>query len=125
MLISFISNGLYLLIIWGVIILNKTVKIKKEKGQKLNIEGWRSEIENLNSQGINTMSLSEITGVPRPTVSRKIKKLIKKNLAIIDKYKLIHPETISNKKDLINIQNTSISSFSKFSVTVCNFLIFS
>ena len=122
---KFFDNDIELFIIWGVIILNKTVKIKKEKGQKLNIEGWRSEIENLNSQGINTMSLSEITGVPRPTVSRKIKKLIKKNLAIIDKYKLIHPETISNKKDLINIQNTSISSFSKFSVTVCNFLIFS
>ncbi len=122
---KFFDNDIELFIIWGVIVLNKTVKIKKVEGQKLNIESWRSEIEKLNSQGINTMSLSEITGVPRPTVSRKIKTLVKKNLVIIDKYKLIHPETVTNKKDLVNIQNTSVSAFSKFSVTVCNFLIFS
>ena len=70
------------------------------------------------------MSLSEITGIPRPTVSRKIKKLLRRKLAIIDEYKLIHPETATNKKDLVNIQNISVSSFAKFSVTVFNILIF-
>ena len=70
------------------------------------------------------MSLSEITGIPRPTVSRKIKKLLRRKLAIIDEYKLIHPETATNKKDLVNIQNISVSSFAKFSVKILNFLIF-
>ena len=71
------------------------------------------------------MSLSEITGIPRPTVSRKIRKLLNKNLVIIDQYKLIHPETTVNKKQLVKIQNTSVSAFSKFAFTVFNILIFS
>ena len=49
---KFFDNDIELFIIWGVIVLNKTVKIKKVEGQKLNIESWRSEIEKLNSQGI-------------------------------------------------------------------------
>tara|TARA_Y100000590_G_scaffold271655_1_gene304965 strand:- start:1148 stop:2107 length:960 start_codon:yes stop_codon:yes gene_type:complete len=121
---KFFDNDMELFIIWGVIVLNKSVKVMKGENEKLNIESWRSEIEHIDTQGINTMSLAEVTGIPRPTVSRKIKKLIKKNLAIIDKYKLIHPETSSNRKELVSIQNRSVSSFTKFSVTVCNFLIF-
>ena len=121
---TFFDNDIELFIVWSVIVLNKSIKIIKKKDQKLNIESWRSEIEQMNTQGINTMSLSEITGIPRPTVSRKIKKLLRRKLAIIDDYKLIHPETSSNKKELINIQNTSVSSFSKFSHTVFNLLIF-
>ena len=121
---TFFDNDLELFIIWSVIVLNKSVKMMKGENEKFNIEKWRSEIEKLNTQGINTMSLSEITGIPRPTVSRKIKKLLRRKLAIIDEYKLIHPETATNKKDLVNIQNISVSSFAKFSVTILNFLIF-
>ena len=121
---KFFDNDVELFIIWGVIILNKTVKIIKKKDEKLTIENWRSELEKINSRGINTMSLAEITGIPRPTVSRKIKKLLKKNLAMIDEYKLIHPETSVKKSDLVKIQNISVASFSKFAFTVSNLLIF-
>ena len=121
---TFFDNDIELFIVWSVIVLNKSIKIIKKKDQKLNIEKWRYEIEQTNTQGINTMSLSEITGIPRPTVSRKIKKLLRRKLAIIDEYKLIHPETSSNKKELINIQNISISSFSRFTHTVFNLLMF-
>ena len=121
---KFFDNDTELFIIWGVIVLNKAIKIMKNQDQKLNIEGWRDEIEKLSTQGINTMSLSEITGIPRPTVSRKIKKLFNKKLVFIDEYKLIHPETKVNKKELISIQNMSVASFSKFAVTICNLLIF-
>ena len=31
------------------------------------------------SRGVNAMSLSDITGIPRPTVVRKLKWLIEKN----------------------------------------------
>ena len=121
---TFFDNDLELFIIWSVIVLNKSVKMMKGENEKYNIEKWRFEIEKLNTQGINAMSLSEITGIPRPTVSRKIKKLLRRKLAIIDEYKLIHPETATNKKDLVNIQNISVSSFAKFSVTILKFLIF-
>ena len=122
---KFFDNDAELFIIWGVVLLNKTMKIIKNKDEKLTIENWRNEIEKLNSRGINSMSLSEITGIPRPTVSRKIRKLLDKNLVIIDQYKLIHPESTVNKKQLVKIQNTSVSAFSKFAFTIFNLLIFS
>ncbi len=122
---KFFDNDAELYIIWGVILLNKTMKLIKNKDEKLSIENWRSEIEKLSSRGINSMSLAEITGIPRPTVSRKVKKLLDKNLVIIDHYKLIHPETTINKKELVKIQNISVSAFSKFAFTIFNLLIFS
>ena len=121
---KFFNNDLELFIIWSVILLNKSVKLLNTQNEKLNISNWRSEIEKMSTRGINKMSLAEITGIPRPTVSRKIKKLLDSNLATIDEYKLIHPETKSYKKEFANMHNTSISSFSKFTATVYNRLIF-
>ncbi len=121
---KFFDNDIELFIIWSVVVLNKAVKIIKIHNEKLNVTSWRSEIEQMNTQGINKMSLSDITGIPRPTVSRKIKKLLNKNLVTIDDYKLIHPKTTLYKKELYKIHNHSINSFSKFTVTVCNRLIF-
>ncbi len=121
---KFFDNDIELFIIWSVIVLNKTVKIIKINNEKLNITSFRSEIEQLNTQGINKMSLSDITGIPRPTVSRKIARLFSKSLVAIDEYKLIHPNTSTYKKELTIIHNKTINSFSKFTVTVCNRLIF-
>jgi hypothetical protein len=39
--------------------------------------------------GVNAMSLSDITGIPRPTVVRKLNYLIKNNFLHIDEKKLI------------------------------------
>ena len=121
---KFFDNDIELFIIWSVIVLNKTVKLVKVHNEKLNITSWRSEIEQMNTQGVNKMSLADITGIPRPTVSRKITKLFHRKLVQIDEYKLIHPQTTMYKKELYNIHNLSINSFSKFVVTVCNRIIF-
>ncbi len=116
----FFNNDTELFIIWAIIFLNKTVKITKGKETRTDIIKWRAEIDATNTVGINTMSLSEISGIPRPTVSRKIKKLLAKKLIIIDEYKLIHPLNIYYKKELENIQSISLDSFSKFSIMVFN-----
>ena len=121
---NFFDNDTELFVIWSVIVLNKTVKIVKQHDEKLNISNWRAEIGQINTQGINTMSLSEITGIPRPTVSRKIKKLLNRKLATIDESKLIHPELAMYKKELASIHNSSVSKFSKFFVIIWNLLIF-
>ena len=121
---NFFDNDTELFVIWSVIVLNKTVKIVKQHDEKLNISSWRAEIGQMNTQGINTMSLSEITGIPRPTVSRKIKKLLNRKLATIDESKLIHPELAMYKKELASIHNSSVSTFSKFFVIIWNLLIF-
>tara|TARA_Y100000590_G_scaffold453539_1_gene598776 strand:+ start:1365 stop:2324 length:960 start_codon:yes stop_codon:yes gene_type:complete len=121
---KFFDNDIELFIIWSVIVLNKTVKLVKVHNEKLNITSWRSEIEQMNTQGVNKMSLADITGIPRPTVSRKITKLFNRKLVQIDEYKLIHPQTTMYKRELYNIHNLSINSFSKFTVKVCNRIIF-
>ena len=54
------------------------------------IDRWRSEIQKTNFVGINAMSISDITGIPRPTVVRKLKFLIKNKFITMDKKKLFH-----------------------------------
>ena len=49
-------------------------------------------------KGVNAMSLSEITGIPRPTVVRKLKYLTKNNYITINKKKLL----------FINIQGANL-----------------
>ena len=71
------------------------------------------------------MSLSDITGVPRPTVTRKLKILIDKKLLIMDKNKLIHPGIIDeNRDELYKIQNICLNSFSEFNSTIFNEVLF-
>ena len=121
----FFNNDTELFIIWSIILLNKSVKILKKKENNSDIFDWRTEISQMNTNGINTMSLSEISGIPRPTVSRKIKILLGKKIVLIDKNKLFHPIILNHKKQLEDLQNTSLESFSKFSSTVFNLIVFS
>ena len=55
----------------------------------IDIEKWRKRISFADKVGLNSMSISDITGIPRPTVVRKINSLIKKGYAKIDLKKLI------------------------------------
>jgi len=55
----------------------------------IDIEKWRKRISYADKVGLNSMSISDITGIPRPTVVRKVNSLIKKGYAKIDQKKLI------------------------------------
>ena len=63
---------------------NKTFKIKEFNRKKYNIS-----IQGSDERGVNAMSLAEITGIPRSTVIRKLKSLIKKDLLQINEKNLI------------------------------------
>ena len=68
-----------------------------------------------NERGINAMSISDITGIPRPTVIRKIKILIKMNMIEIDKNKLLFVKF--NEKSFYEtskLQNQTINDLSDF-----------
>ena len=85
------------------------------KGIESYIETWRTEILQSNFRGINAMSISQICGVPRPTVIRKVKKLKNLNLIEIDKNKLFHIKFNSKTYDeASNLQNETISDLSDF-----------
>ena len=57
--------------------------------QDIDIESWREKISYADKIGLNSMSISDITGIPRPTVVRKVNSLIKKGYVKVDQKKLI------------------------------------
>ena len=72
----------------GMVVLINAVKNKKFTPKK-NILSYKKEIGGSDARGVNAMSISEITGIPRPTVVRKIKYLINKKFLHINEKKLI------------------------------------
>ena len=71
-----------------LVILNATEN-KNFKPSKLSIKSYREEIMGSDTKGVNAMSISDITGIPRPTVVRKLKWLIDKKFLTINDKKLI------------------------------------
>ena len=70
-------------------------------------------------QGINAMSISDITGIPRATVIRKLKKLVKQKKLTIDvkkHYKL----TMDITKTIKPVQKNILIKLADFSAKVFN-----
>ena len=81
-------NDLETFCVGHVLVVNATQN-KEFEPSKLTIKSWREEIMGSDFRGVNAMSISEITGIPRPTVVRKLKWLIEKNYLNINDKKLI------------------------------------
>ena len=102
--------------ILATIILNNNSKIGRQlKGIESYLDQWRDKIVNKKIKGINAMSISEITGIPRPTVVRKIKKLTKNKFISLDKNKLINFDVSKqNFKEMSKIQDENLKSINLF-----------
>ena len=72
----------------GMVVVINAVK-NKEFNPKKNLRSFQKELMGSDTRGVNAMSISEITGIPRPTVVRKLKYLIDKKFLQIDKKNLI------------------------------------
>ena len=108
--------------IFATIILNSRTQIdKKLKGMDSYLENWRNTMISHNIRGINAMSISEITGIPRPTVVRKLKILVKKKYISYDKNKLINIDlSKKNFEEMAKIQDLNINSFNVFTKRTFN-----
>ena len=72
-------------------------------------------------RGVNAMSLSDITGIPRPTVVRKLKYLINNNYITINEKKLLFIDIKGTKlKRSSDLQDANILTLSKFIYKVFN-----
>ena len=122
---KFFNNDTEKFIIWCIPMLHRANKMRLEKKRpEVNISSWRSSIEKLETRGINTMSLSDITGIPRPTVTRKLKPLLLNKHLYMDKNKLIHPgDQGTYKSEMYNIQNNCLNEFSDFMAKIFNQII--
>ena len=106
--------------IFGICVLNEHLVAKKVSEDHMHRDEFlNSFFSSENSQGINAMSISDITGIPRATVIRKLKKLVKQKKLRIDikkHYKL----TMSFAKILKPIQRNILVKLANFSAKVYN-----
>ncbi len=72
----------------GMVVVINAVK-NKNFVQRKNMRSYHKELMGSDNRGVNAMSISEITGIPRPTVVRKLKYLIDKKYLHINEKKLI------------------------------------
>ena len=98
----------------GLLVLLNTTGNKSFKAKDLNRENWANIIaQGSDDVGVNANSLSDITGIPRPTVTRKIKRLIKDGFLNINKNKLITMKMTSSRfKKQIKMQDQNMKSLS-------------
>ena len=88
--------------------------------QDIDIEKWRKKISYADKVGLNSMSISDITGIPRPTVLRKVNSLIKQGYAKMDQKKLISVSI--EKKIFSNTQKMQEQTIKDISVLIYKIL---
>jgi len=109
--------------IWGTCVVNQHLFAKKNNENHMNRNEFiKSTYTSVEMQGLNAMSISEITGIPRATVVRKLSKMIKKNYLSIDNKK--HYKLMGHLvQELVPIQNTVLTNLAGFSTKVFNLTI--
>tara|TARA_B110000027_G_scaffold71117_1_gene75914 strand:+ start:157 stop:1128 length:972 start_codon:yes stop_codon:yes gene_type:complete len=106
----------------GIVISSLAIDTKKNNNNKMSKKLYLDKYF-LNNQkiftGINAMSISDITGIPRATVIRKLKKLVKKRFLSIDDKKH-YSSTSYNAKKMLEIQKKTLSNLSKLTSSIYN-----
>ena len=105
----------------GLVVLLNTLDNKSFKVKDLNRENWIKIAQGADDVGVNANSLSDITGIPRPTVTRKIKRLIEDGFLHINKKKLIIMNMTSSRfKKQIKMQDQNMKSLSNMLYRIFN-----
>ena len=108
--------------IWGTCVNNSFHQSSKSNIKKEKLE-FINDLSNKKTQGINAMSVSDITGIPRATVVRKLKKLVELKFLIINEKKHYKLNGILTKK-LIPVQDSVLKQLAIFSTTIYNLTIY-
>ena len=105
----------------GLLVLVISADNKKFRIKDLSLKKYATSIQGSDDRGVNTMSISDITGIPRITVNRKLKYLIKRNILQINEKKLIILNISGVALDEIQeLQNQNMRSLSNFIYRVFN-----
>ena len=105
----------------GLLVLVNSADNKNFKIKDLTRKKYTTSIQGSDDRGVNTMSISDVTGIPRITVIRKLKYLIKRNILQINEKKLIILNISGVALDEIQeLQNQNMRSLSNFIYRVFN-----
>ena len=114
-----------LFFIMGALVYNQNLSQKKN-GKLINYrdEWWRSITSLDDKNGLNAMTISELTGIPRPTVIRKLKILLKRKDAVKDKKNLYAVVKGSGYDEMNKVKLQNIESLSKTISRINNIIFF-
>jgi len=105
----------------GILVMLNASHNKSFKVKDLNLKTYQKKVMGSDGRGMNAMSLSDITGIPRPTVVRKLKYLIDNNYLTINERKLLFINiqgTVLKRSS--ELQDANIKSLSSFIYKVFN-----
>ena len=106
----------------GIILTNQALNSKKNDNSEMSKEFYLEKYffaVKKDEVGINAMSISDITGIPRATVIRKLNRLLKENFLKIDVKKHYYSTGVHREK-ILNIQKNTLNNLSKLTACVYN-----
>ena len=105
----------------GILVMLNASHSRSFKVKDLNLKTYQKKVMGSDERGVNAMSLSDITGIPRPTVVRKLKYLVKNYYITINEKKLLFINIQgTNLKRSSELQDANIKSLSNFIFKVFN-----
>jgi predicted transcriptional regulator len=106
----------------GIVITNHILNVKKNDNSEMSRDFYLEKYfltDQKNFTGINAMSISDITNIPRATVVRKLNKLVKNKFLHKNKKKLYSPMGLQVKK-ILEVQKNTLNNLSKLAMNVYN-----
>ncbi|MDC3126452.1 MarR family transcriptional regulator [Candidatus Pelagibacter sp.] len=105
----------------GILVMLNASDNQSFKVKKLNLKTYQKKVMGSDNRGMNAMSLSDITGIPRPTVVRKLRYLISNNYIALNEKKLLFINIQGTKlKRSSELQEANIKTLSNFIYKVFN-----
>jgi len=106
----------------GICLVNHALNSKKNDNSEMSKEFYLEKYffaHKKDSLGINAMSISDITGMPRATVIRKLNKLVKEKFLEVDSKKH-YSTTGAHKKEILEVQKNTFYNLSNFASRIYN-----
>ena len=120
------NNDSELFFIAGALMYNQIMFLKKTENKKHYQKEWIDEVFYIgNKKGINAMTISDLTGIPRPTVIRKLKILSKKNDIFKDNNNLYYMTKGKFVSELDKLRLNNIKELSTTISRINNIIFFS
>ena len=106
----------------GICIMNHALNSKKNDNSEMSKEFYLEKYffaDNKDDAGVNAMTISDITGIPRATVIRKLNKLVKENFLKLDSKKH-YSSTGVYQEEILDVQKNTLNNLSKLTARIYN-----